>query len=32
MSIFKPKAFDYFKLAFIKVNAAQQRYYFPDLP
>jgi hypothetical protein len=32
MSIFKPKPFDYFKLAFIKVNAAQQRYYFPDLP
>lgn len=32
MSIFKAKAFDYFKLAFIKVNALQQRYYFPDLP
>lgn len=32
MSIFKTKTLDYFKLAFIKVNAAQQRYYFPDLP
>lgn len=32
MSIFKTKAFDYFKLAFIKVSVAQQRYYFPDLP
>jgi hypothetical protein len=32
MSIIRQKDIECFKLAFIKVNAAQQRYYFPDLP